>query len=168
MNLTRPNAPEPAEALLALTPARTYTLAEDGFVAVRYDPDLDEFPGKALIVVGGSDGLFSLIRLAAECFAAHGLTTLALAYWNRPGLPGELGRIPIEPVRDAARALRSEGFGHVDVWGISKGAELALVAASHFTDDLSRVVAASPIRLLPGHRRRPRPAAPARVLNLDA
>lgn len=137
--------PEPAERLLKRRPARTFELAEDGIIASLYVPDDDAAPGRALIVMGGSDGYYSLAKLIAERFCERGITALALAWWNQPGLPLELNRVPVEVVRDAARTLHGLGYEKVGVWGISKGAELALIAAASFPDDLSCVVAASPI-----------------------
>ena len=83
----------------------------------------------------------------AEQFAKRGWTALALAYWNRPGLPAAFERIPIEPVQMAALRLRQEGYEKIGLWGFSKGAELALLGGSLLPELISCVVAISPINV---------------------
>lgn len=138
---------EPAEGLLTMEPARKLTLERDGFIGWYYEPEQDFYEGKALVMVGGSDGYFSLTCLIAEQFVKRGLAVLALAYWNRPGLPDAYERIPIEPVEKAALWLKNNGRSRVGLWGISKGAELALLAGSIFTELISCVVAVCPINV---------------------
>lgn len=132
---------------MKLTPDRRYTIEKDGFFGCKYEPRQNAFHGKALVMVGGSDGYFSLVCLIAEQFVKRGMTVLALAYWNRPGLPAAYEKIPIEPVRKAALCLQSEGYEKIGLWGFSKGAELVLLAGSVFTDLISCVVAVSPINI---------------------
>lgn len=136
---------ERAEAMLELTPEREYTLEADGILAALYRPTADAFPGKALIVLGGGEGVYPLTKFVAERFCLKGMTSLALAYWAEPGLPSCVTSVPIECVRKAAEALRGAGAERVGIWGISKGAELALVAGSMFPELIGCVVAASPI-----------------------
>lgn len=134
-----------AEAMLTLTPTRMCDVASDGITAALYRPETDAFPGKGLIVVGGGEGIFPMTRVIAEYFCQQGMTALALAYWIEPGLPDSIVEVPLEFVRDAARALAAEGCEQVGIWGISKGGELALSAGAAFPGEISCVVAASPI-----------------------
>lgn len=136
---------EPAQSLLTMKPKRKFTLHSDGFIGSLYCPKNDEYIGKALVMFGGSDGYFSLSCLIAEKFAERGITVLALAYWNQPGLPEAFEKVPIEPVEKAAKWLKENGYEKVGLWGVSKGAELALIAGSVFTDLISCVVAVCPI-----------------------
>ena len=136
---------EPAEPLLTMKPAVETTLGKEGFLSALYIPKADTYPGKTLILVGGSDGYFSLTRLIAEQFAARGLTILALAYWGKEGLPTALQKIPLEYAEKAALWLQSRGYEKIGIWGISMGAQYALLAASHLPDLLSCCVAVCPI-----------------------
>lgn len=141
------NKKEPALELLTIEPNKKITIKENGFHGWLYQPEVDAYPGKALIMMGGSDGYFSLTCYVAEQFVKQGITVLALAYWNLPGLPGEFGEVPIEPVEKAAQYLKTCGIQKVGLWGISKGAELALIAGSLFQDLISSVVAVCPINV---------------------
>ena len=135
---------EPAEKLLTLTPAASTTFALDGFVSTLYTPAKDQYPGKALIMVGGSDGLYSLTKLIAEQFVKEGLTVLALAYWNLDELPTQIYKIPLEFTKKAADWLKERGYEKIGLWGISEGAVYALLSASHF-DVFSACVAVNPM-----------------------
>lgn len=92
---------------------------------------IDSARAPLVIVLGGSEGGFDDLR--AAMLASHGFATLALAYFRAPGLPEELFEIPIETVE---RAVRWAGHqpsltpGRIAILGTSKGAELALTAAS--------------------------------------
>lgn len=138
---------EPAQSLLTMEPKRKFTLNHDGFIGNLYCPKKDAYRGKALVLFGGSDGYFSLSCLIGEKFAERGMTVLSLAYWNQPGLPDAFEKVPIEPVEKASKWLKENGYEKVGLWGISKGAELALIAGSLFTDLISCVVAVCPINL---------------------
>lgn len=100
-----------------------------------------------LIALGGSEGNAFILRNAA-LLASHGVAVLGLPYYSPPGwgpngptaaefpsLPRTFTRIPVERL-EAARAwlaqqpeLDTERLG---VFGISKGAEFALLAATRF------------------------------------
>lgn len=60
----------------------------------------------------------------------RGLTALALAYVMEEGLPKEFLRVPIDFLEAAAKRLHDMGYEKVGLWGISKGAELALTVGS--------------------------------------
>lgn len=138
---------EPAEKLLTLQPAKIFTLESHGLIGHLYQPEKNLFDGKALIMAGGSDGSFPLTCLVAEQFVKKGLTVLAVAYWNQPGLPLEYRSVPIEPIERSADWLKNAGYRKIGLWGISMGAELALIAGSRFTDLISCVVAVCPIHI---------------------
>lgn len=136
---------EPAQSLLTIEPDRKFTLDEDGFIGSLYCPEQDCYSGKAIVLFGGSDGYFSLSCLIAEQFVMRGMTVLALAYWNQPGLPDTYAAVPIEPVERAAMWLTGNGYEKVGLWGISKGAELALLAGTKLTKYISCVIAVCPM-----------------------
>ncbi|MDD4849961.1 MAG: acyl-CoA thioester hydrolase/BAAT C-terminal domain-containing protein [Gemmiger sp.] len=125
--------------------AKTFSIEQDGFIGRLFTPEGNRFPGKALVAFSGSDGRFALPCLLGQLFAENGIAVLAIAYFNLPGLPSSLCAIPMEPVEKAARWLRANGYAKIGVWGISMGAELALLAGAQMPGLISCVIAASPI-----------------------
>lgn len=121
-----------------------FTVARDGFHGFLHRPANDRMPGKAVIVVGGSEGNDRIARGVGSQFAEAGVTALGVCYWNVAGLPSELVEVPIESIERATYYLKSRGFDHIALYGISKGGELALLAGS-LVGDISCVVALSPM-----------------------
>lgn len=86
-----------------------------------------------VIVLGGSEG--GVPEEQAAVLASHNLTTLALGYFGAPGLPSSLTEVPIEGVERALTFMREQSSvcpHDAALFGGSKGAELALLAASTF------------------------------------
>ncbi|MDO5424611.1 MAG: acyl-CoA thioester hydrolase/BAAT C-terminal domain-containing protein [Eubacteriales bacterium] len=123
----------------------TYRVKTDGFHGELFLPAKDKYPGKALICFSGSDGNFELSRMLASVFQSHGLTTLALAYVMEEGLPKQFSCIPIDSLEAAAKRLHDMGYQKVGLWGISKGAELALTAGSLLPGLVNAVIAVAPM-----------------------
>ena len=123
----------------------TYRVQTDGFYGELFRPEKDGYPGKALICFSGSDGGIELARTLAGVFQARGLTALALAYVLEEGLPKQFSRVPIDFLEAAAKRLHGMGYEKVGLWGISKGAELALTAGSLLPGLVNGVVAVSPM-----------------------
>lgn len=126
----------------------TYRVETDGFFGELFPPAEDKYPGKALICFSGSDGSIQLTRLLAGVFQAQGLTTLALAYVLEEGLPQQFAGVPIDFLEAAARRLHGMGYEKVGLWGISKGAELALTAGSLLPGLVNAVVAVAPMSIV--------------------
>lgn len=126
----------------------TFRMKNDGFYGELFRPAQDEYPGKALICFGGSDGKFELARMLAAVFQERGLTTLALAYVMEEGLPDCFYHVPIDPLEAAAKRLHDMGYEKVGLWGISKGAELALTAGSLLPHLVNAVVAVAPMSVV--------------------
>lgn len=124
---------------------RIYRVKTDGFHGELFLPHEDQYPGKVLICFSGSDGKFELARMLAQVFQTHGLTALALAYVMEDGLPRQFYRVPIDPLETAAIRLHNMGYEKVGLWGISKGAELALTAGSLLPEIINAVVAVAPM-----------------------
>ncbi len=122
-----------------------FRVKADGFHGELFRPAQDNYPGKALICFGGSDGKFELARKLAAVFQGRGLTTLALAYVMEEGLPDRFYRVPIDTLEAAAKRLHEMGYEKVGLWGISKGAELALTAGSLLPGVVNAVVAVAPM-----------------------
>ena len=124
---------------------KIYRMKTDGFHGELFCPEQDNYPGKALICFTGSDGNFEWSRMLAEVFQAHGLTALALAYVMEGDLPKDFYHVPIDPLEAAAKRLHDMGYEKVGLWGISKGAELALTAGSLLPGLVNAVVAVAPM-----------------------
>lgn len=122
-----------------------YCMKTDGFHGELFRPEQDSYPGRVLICFSGSDGKFELSRMLAQVFQAHGLTALALAYVMEIGLPRQFYHVPIDPLEAAAVRLHDMGYEKVGLWGISKGAELALTAGSLLPGLVNAVVAVAPM-----------------------
>lgn len=85
---------------------------------------------------GGSEGGLSSEDLAAV-LASRGYAALALAYFKTEGLPSSLEEIPLEYFKlaiDWMLKLRQVRSGGVALIGTSKGAEAALLTASHYKE----------------------------------
>lgn len=122
-----------------------YRIIPDGFYGELFRPEQDDYPGKVLICFSGSDGKFQLTRMLAQVFQARGLTVLALAYVMEEGLPRQFYHVPIDLLEAAAKRLHDMGYEKVGLWGISKGAELALTAGSLLPGLINGVVAVAPM-----------------------
>lgn len=122
-----------------------YRVKQDGFHGELFCPLEDQYPGKVLICFSGSDGKFELARRLAQVFQTYGLTALAFAYVREEGLPRQFYRVPIDPLEAAAIRLHDMGYEKAGLWGLSKGAELALTAGSLLPELINAVVAVSPM-----------------------
>lgn len=66
-----------------------------------------------------------------------------MAYWGTKQTPKTLSLIPIETIACAVHWLLKQGYSKVGIYGISKGAELALLSAS-LIPEIDFVIAVSP------------------------
>ncbi len=155
---------------------RCTAIAEDGLAGFLCDPGDDrQHPG--VIVLGGSEG--GLSTRDAAMLASRGLAALSLAYFGAKGLPRTLQNIPLEYFGKAIRWMRTRRGVDPDaiaMYGASRGAEAALLAAAVYPD-IKAVVAKSPTharwegltaRRMPGgpawtHGGKPLPYIPNRI-----
>jgi dienelactone hydrolase len=99
-------------------------------------------PRPAIIVLGGSEGGSRTARTGAPRFASRGFAVLGLPYYSPgqaereiPELPAAFADIPVDRLNAAFEWLKARpevDAGRVALVGGSKGAEFALIAASHF------------------------------------
>ncbi len=104
------------------------------------------------MVLGGSGGGIGWSGEVAAQLAVEGYAALALAYFRWPGLPRHLAGIRLEYFADALRWMQVEFIGAarpVTLVGASRGAELALLAASTFSE-VGAVIAVAPSSVLWG------------------
>src|SRR5262245_8055611 len=129
------------------------TVRDNGLAGILFKPS-GSVKRPALIVVGGSEGGIGFGRNNGAVLASHGYATLGLAYFNYPGLPGDLVSLPLEYFESAIRWLQSCDDNRADtigVVGLSIGGELALILAST-TPQIKAVVAYVPRDRIAGHR----------------
>jgi dienelactone hydrolase len=92
-----------------------------------------DYPAPAVVVMGGSGG--RLNHVFPNLLADQGFVVLSLAYFNAPGLPATLDGVPVETVGRAldylARRPEVDQSAGLGVLGVSRGSELAMLAAIH-------------------------------------
>ena len=109
-------------------------------------------PRGAVIVLGGSGGGIGWSGEVAAQLVVEGYAALALAYFRWPGLTKHLDGIRLEYVADAIRWMQLEvvvAALPVTLVGASRGAELALLAASTFSE-VGAVIAVAPSSVMWG------------------
>jgi dienelactone hydrolase len=89
-----------------------------------------------ILLLGGSEGGDSMSRVA-PAYADQGYVAASIAYYGLPGLPHSLQNVPVETVGSALAAIEKRDdvdAKRIAIFGISKGGELALLAASTYSD----------------------------------
>jgi dienelactone hydrolase len=121
------------------------TLRHTGIYGELFQPKHTSGRRTAILIFGGSEGRFS--PLQAEMLAAHGYPALVVAYFDEPGLPQRLSRIPLEYFAGALRLLAHQSDvdpRHIIVSGGSRGSEAALLLGADYPDLVHGVIATSP------------------------
>jgi dienelactone hydrolase len=108
-------------------------------------PDGKTVKRPALIVLGGSEGGAASINRSVGKFASRGFAVMSLPYYSPaqwpnmtqevPELPKNFVDIPIERLNAAREYLRSRADvdgDRIGLYGVSKGAEFVLLAATNF------------------------------------
>lgn len=103
----------------------------------------DGSKGKVVIVMSGSNVGMKLTKESADFYHNNGIPALALALFGTKGTQPDLDKVPVEYVEEAITWLKNQGYKRVGIDGMSKGSEMALVAASMFSD-ISCVIARVP------------------------
>lgn len=93
-------------------------------------------PGRpTLLWLGGSGSNLAINALIAAPLASRGFNVLAVPFFGEKGLPAQLSRIPLEYFERVFEWLRTDprtAGQPVQVVGMSKGAEAALLLASRY------------------------------------
>jgi fermentation-respiration switch protein FrsA (DUF1100 family) len=96
----------------------------NGVYGVYFAPASKDSRRPAVLVFGGSEGGLGT-GLQAALLASHGYPSLAIAYFDGPGLPDQLSEVPLE-------------------MGTSRGGEAALLIGANFPELVHGVVALVP------------------------
>ncbi|NJP41095.1 acyl-CoA thioester hydrolase [Oscillospiraceae bacterium HV4-5-C5C] len=106
-------------------------------------PTADNRHDKVVITLSGSEGGVQHAKKMARFRQSQGIPALALGYFKTPHTVAELKDVPLETVQLAADWLRKQGYQHLALEGLSKGAEYALACAVAFPE-ISCVIAKAP------------------------
>lgn len=117
------------------------TVAVNGFEGILFPADNRK--DKVVIVVSGSNGGMGMTKDCAEFYCKNDIPALAVALFKTKETPKNLDRIPIEYINSAIAWLKEQGYEKIGIDGTSKGSEIALLAASIFSE-LSCVIARVP------------------------
>ncbi|MDX6239907.1 MAG: hypothetical protein QOG10_4722 [Kribbellaceae bacterium] len=121
-------------------------IEEEGLVARLF-----QTAGPGVVVLGGSDGGLGTAGRIAGLLSSRGMTALALGYFDLPGLPQQLVGVAVETVARGLERLTELTNARPALLGISRGAELALLASSIYPDLVRRAAAVVPsLYLWPG------------------
>jgi len=121
-------------------------LDQAGFVGQVWQPAAGTAKKPAVLVIGGSEGGLRGQRVGA-LLASHGYPTLAIGYFNLPGLPPALSNIPLEYFAHALTWFGQQpnvDSHRIYVEGTSRGSEAALLLGVHFPELVAGVIASVP------------------------
>jgi dienelactone hydrolase len=131
--------------------------AKSGFYGEYFRPSATSSHTSVVLLGGSNGGLAN--GFAAGLLASHGYPVLSLAYFDEPGLPSELQRIPLEYFERAIAWLADQPEAdpkRIIVVGASRGGEAALLIGATYPQ-LVRAVAA----YVPSDRVYPSPTSPS-------
>ena len=123
---------------------------EEGLVGALFVPSSDA-PLPVVITLSGSNG--GLGENRAKLLASNGFIVFALGYFGIEGLPSGLQEIPLEYFETAFAWLQKQpniDTSRVGLYGVSRGAELALILGSLFPDSIQAIVAVAPSSVVHG------------------
>lgn len=106
----------------------------------------DKSNGKAIIVLGGSYGGVKTTETIAGILSEKGYMVLTVGYFKIQGMSKSINMIPLEYIENAILWLKNyhnDAVKSIGIYGWSKGAEFALLAATKFPD-INCVVALTP------------------------
>jgi dienelactone hydrolase len=132
-----------ASAAIDPTPAQLTTRTDTPLPGAVWALPKAKGPHPVIIVLGGSEGGNSTAREFAPLFAARGYATLGLPYYEPgfdpanavKGLPKAFIEIPADRLAEVKAWLDKQpeaDTSRIGIWGVSKGAEFALIAASRY------------------------------------
>lgn len=125
-------------------------IQDQGFVGALISPkNIKKGPG--IITVSGSG--CGMVEAESLLLASHGYTVLALAHCGLQGLPDKVSQIPLEYFQKAMQWFKKQpqiAGNKIALMGQSSGAELILLLASTFPDEMDAIIVYSPSHLVHG------------------
>ena len=121
---------------------------ENGLVATLFLPEAKK-PLPVTITLSGSNGGLSENR--ARLLALDGFATLALAYFGTEDLPNSLANINLEYFEKAFSWIASHpdlNESQICLYGVSRGAELALILGAIFPEQVHAIIASAPSSMI--------------------
>lgn len=123
---------------------RRFSIREKGIVGALYlPPSLKPLP----VIVTLSGFLGGLGETKAQLLASHGFAVLALAYFGMEGLPQKLENVPLEYFAKAFEWIKAQpdlDSTKVGLFGVSRGAELALLLGTIYPEYIKAIAAIVP------------------------
>ena len=123
---------------------------EHGIVGTLFYPkNKKNVPG--IIVIPGSNG--GIPETISQLLASHGYAVLALGYFGVEGLSKKVENTPLEYFQNAIQWFKKQpqvSESRIAFLGHSKGAELALLLAATFPEEINAVIANAPTSLVYG------------------
>jgi len=95
----------------------------------------DQPDRKTIVWFAGSGGGLGINSLVCAPLASHGFNVLSVPFFGEKGLPAQLSRIPLEYFEKVFHWLSNNPITagkDIQILGMSKGAELALILASRY------------------------------------
>lgn len=95
----------------------------------------DDPNNKTIVWIGGSGSRLGINSVIAAPLASHGFNVLSVPFFGEKGLPAQLSRIPLEYFERVFTWLRNHPLTagkEIQILGMSKGAEVALILASRY------------------------------------
>jgi dienelactone hydrolase len=127
--------------------AQIVDVREPGLIGRAFVP-AERAPGSpGVVLVGGSEGGFDSLSPDAARLAGRGVVTIVVGLFGAPGLPEHLDRVPLQPIAAGWHWLLGQGAdpARTAVFGLSRGAEAVLTAASRIPDwRPAAIIAAAP------------------------
>lgn len=132
------------QRLKKLPGVKRIPIKKDGIVGILFLPEKVKKPS-VIITLNGSQGTIN--ENIAQLLASHGFAVLGLGYFGMDGLPQKLENIPMEYFQNAIRWIQSRSDlngSKIGLYGISRGAELALILGSLFPESIKAIVGTLP------------------------
>jgi dienelactone hydrolase len=129
-------------------PGATGLRIDEADIFANYYPSPNGNKGATILVLGGSEGGLGLsTKRTALVLQSEGFSVLQLAYHRAPHQPKNLELVPIEAFERALDWLKLQSNvdpEKIGVFGISKGAEAALLVSTIRPNDIKAVAAGAP------------------------